>query len=139
LSIKESTCDQRWNFGLEANPRYVPLTDAIFAWVERDDSKAVACTIAMMELLVHPYRKMDQQMVESHYGLLSTYPNLKWIAPDLGIADLAACIRGLHNLKTPDALHAATAIRSGATGLITNDPAFERVDSYETLILDRLL
>ena len=126
-------------YQLEANARYLPLTDPIFSWIERGDSKAVVCTIAMTELLVHPHRNADQQRVESHYGLLSTYPNLEWIAPDLQIADLAACIRGLHHLKTPDALHAATAVRCGATGLITNDPIFERVETYETLVLDRLL
>ena len=126
-------------YQLEANPQYVPLTDPIFAWIEEGNSKAVACTSAMTEILVHPYRNLDEQRVESHYGLLVTYPNLEWIAPDLQIADLAASIRGLHRLKTPDALHAATAVRSGATGLITNDPDFEKVETYETLVLDRLL
>lgn len=126
-------------YQLEANARYLPVTDPIFAWIEHGHSKAVASTIAMTEALIHPYRNVDREKVESHYGLLSTYPNLEWIAPGLEIADLAACIRGLHNMKTPDALHAATAVRSGATGLITNDPAFEKAESYETLILDRLL
>lgn len=126
-------------YQLEANAKYLPLTDSIFAWIERGECKAVVCTIAMTELLVLPYRNRNQQQVMSHYALLSTYPNLEWIAPDLRIADLAACIRGLHHLKTPDALHAATAVLSGATGLITNDPAFERVESYETLVLDRFL
>ncbi len=126
-------------YQLEANARYVPLTDFIFSWIERGHSKAVACTIAMTEILVLPYRQTNQMKVEDHYGLLSTYPNLEWVAPTLEIADLAACIRGLHNLKTPDALHAATAVHCGATGLITNDPAFERIESYETLVLDRLL
>jgi predicted nucleic acid-binding protein len=41
-------------------------------------------------------------------------------------------------LKTPDALQAATAVQTRASGLITNDPAFERVESFETLVLDRL-
>ena len=72
------------------------------------------------------------------YGLLSTYPNLDWVAPDLEIADLAARLRAAHRLKTPDALQAATAVRTGASGLITNDPVFERAGSFETLVLDRL-
>ncbi len=93
----------------------------------------------MTELLVQPYRDSDEQRVDEFYGLLSTYPNLDWIAPNLEIADLAARFRALHRLRTPDALQAATAAHAQATGLITNDPSFERVETFETLVLDQLL
>lgn len=126
-------------YQLEANPRYLPLTDPIFSWLEKPDSRAVTSTITMTELLVHPYRDSTAQLVDEFYGLLSTYPNLRWIAPGLEIADLAARFRALHRLKTPDALLAATAAHARATGLITNDPVFERVESFETLVLERLL
>jgi predicted nucleic acid-binding protein len=126
-------------YQLEANSRYLPLTDHIFSWLEKADSKAVTSTITMTELLVQPYRDSNEQRVDEFYGLLSTYPNLDWIAPHLEIADLAARFRALHRLRTPDALQAATAAYAGATGLITNDEAFDRVDLFETLLLDRLL
>jgi len=93
----------------------------------------------MTELLVQPYRESDDQRVDEFYGLLSTYPNLDWIAPNLEIADVAARLRALHRLQTPDALQAATAEHAGATGFITNDAVFERVKTFETLVLERLL
>lgn len=126
-------------YELEANARYLPLTDLIFSWLEGPDSKAVTSTITMTELLVQPYRDSDEQRVDEFYSLLTTYPNLSWIAPNLEIADVAARLRALHRLRTPDALHAATAEYSGATGLITNDAAFERVKTFETLVLERQL
>ena len=126
-------------YQLEANPRYLALTDHIFSWLERPRSTAVTSTITMTELLVQPYRDSDEQRVDEFYGLLSTYPNLDWLAPNLEIADLAALIRAIHRLRTPDALQAATAVQAEATGLITNDPVFERVKDFETLILERLL
>jgi predicted nucleic acid-binding protein len=126
-------------YQLEANPRYLALTDHIFSWLERPRSTAVTSTITMTELLVQPYRDSDEQRVDEFYGLLSTYPNLDWLAPNLEIADLAARIRAIHRLRTPDALQAATAVQAEATGLITNDPVFERVKDFETLILERLL
>ena len=129
---------------MEANERYLTLTECIFAllgraWLERPDSKALTSTITMTELLVQPYRKSDEQRVDEFYGLLSTYPNLDWVAPNLEIADLAARLRALYRLRTPDALQAATAIHAGTTAFITNDPVFERVEGFEALILDRLL
>jgi predicted nucleic acid-binding protein len=126
-------------YQLEANPRYVPFTNPLFSWLERSGSSAVTSSITMTELLVRPYRDQDEQRVNEFYALLSTYPNLEWIAPTLDIADRAARIRAQHRLRTPDALQAATAIHTHATGMITNDPAFERVAEFETLVLDRIL
>ena len=124
---------------LEANPRYVGLTDPIFTWLERPDHSAVTSAITMTELLVQPYRDSAEQRAGEFYALLATYPNLDWIAPSLEVADLAARIRAAHRLRTPDALQAATAIQAQATGLVTNDPVFARVEAFETLMLDHLL
>lgn len=126
-------------YQLESNPRYLAFTDHIFAWIEKPYSRAVTSTITMTELLIQAYRDSDDDRVDHFYGLLSTYPNLEWIAPDLQIADLAAQIRALDRLRTPDALQAATAVRTQATALITNDPVFARVRGFETLVLDRVL
>lgn len=93
----------------------------------------------MTELLVVPYRDGDAQLADDFNALLSVYPNLDWIPPNLEIADLAARIRALHGLKTPDALQAATAINMQATAFVTNDKIFERVGAFDTIILDRLL
>ncbi len=100
---------------------------------------AVTSTITLTELLVQPYRDFDERRVDEFYGFLSTFPNLRWVAPNLEIADLAARLRASHRLRTPDALHAATALHAQASGLITNDPVFERVEGFETLVLDQLL
>ena len=126
-------------YQLETNTRYIACTDYVFSWLERSSVEAITSTITMTELLVPPYREGDEQRANDFYGLLSTYPNLDWIAPNLEIADLAARIRALHRLRTPDALQAATAVHAQATGLITNDPVFERVEGFQTLVLDHLL
>ncbi len=126
-------------YNIEANPRYVGLTDRIFAWLEQPGHSAVTSTITMTELLVQAYRDSAEQRVNQFFALLATYPNLDWIAPDLEVADSAARIRAAHRLRTPDALQAATALHGRATALVTNDPVFERVDVFETLLLDRVL
>lgn len=126
-------------YELEANARYLGLTDAVFSWVEQAAHEAVTSTITMTELLVPSYREKDENRVDAFYGLLSTYPNLQWIAPDLETADLAAKLRAQYHLRTPDALQAATAIHTHATGLITNDPVFARIHEIETAVLDHLL
>ena len=93
----------------------------------------------MTEILTRPYADKSKRWVNEYYGLLSRYPNLEWIAPNLEIADLAAQFRARYRLRTPDALQAATAVRSGVLGFISNDKVFRRVEGLETLLLDELL
>ena len=93
----------------------------------------------MLELLVRPYRDADEELVDTFYGLLSTYPHLTWAETSLEIADNAARLRAKYGLRTPDAIQAATAVALAATGYISNDPIFRRVPEFETLILDDLL
>jgi len=126
-------------YELEATPRYAAFTAPIFSWIEETRHSAVTSTITMAELLVQPYRNANQDQVNQFYGLLTTYPHLEWIAPDLEIADLAARFRAQHRLRIPDALHAATAAGCQATGFITNDAVFRRVEGFETLVLQELV
>jgi predicted nucleic acid-binding protein len=126
-------------YQLEANERYVALTDSVFSWLERPGHEAVTSTITMTELLVPSYRDNDEAKVDAFYSLLSTYPNLNWVAPDLETADLAAKLRALYRLRTPDALQGATALRAQATAFITNDPVFARLREIGVLVLDQLV
>jgi predicted nucleic acid-binding protein len=123
----------------EANPHYSPLTNIIFSSVEQSSIAAVTSTITMTELLVHPYRNHDVLQTNELFGLLSTYPNLEWVAPDLDIAAHAAEIRARSGLRTPDALQAATAVHARASAFLTNDPVFQRITDFETLILDKFV
>jgi predicted nucleic acid-binding protein len=126
-------------YQLEANPRYLALSDAVLSWVEQAGHEAITSTITMTELLVPSYRDGDEEKVDEFYGLLTTYPNLLWIAPALEEADLAARFRAAYRLRTPDALQAATAVRAQATGFITNDPIFARIREFDTAVLDQFL
>ncbi len=125
-------------YQLDPNPRYVSFTDPIFKWIEARGHAGVSSIVAMAELLVRPYREGGQEAVDGFYSVLSRYPNLEWVPVDLRIADIAAQFRADYRLRTPDALQAATAVHAKATGFVTNDPAFVRVQNLEVLLLDDL-
>jgi len=46
----------------------------------------------MTELLIQSYRDGNETLVNHYYGLLSSFPNMDWLAPDLAIADTTAQI-----------------------------------------------
>jgi predicted nucleic acid-binding protein len=124
---------------MERNPRYFDVADAVFAWMERPGFLAVTSTVALTEILVQPYRNANLPQAEDFYSLLTTIPNLEWVAPSLHIANSAASLRASYRLQPPDALLAATAIFCNASAFITNDPIFTRIPDFETLVLDQLL
>lgn len=126
-------------YWLEENSRYLAITDLVLSRIEEANCEAVTSVITMTELFVPAYREGNELRVSAYHGILTTYVNLQWIDVDRPIADLAAQLRAEHKLQTPDAIQAATALRSGATGLVTNDPAFMRVEGIETAVLDRYL
>jgi predicted nucleic acid-binding protein len=88
---------------------------------------------------VQPYRLGDIDRVNRFYALFSTYPHLEWLAPTLEIADMGTRLRAEYNLRTPDAIQAATSVNVDATGFLSNDPDFRKVPGLEVLILDDLL
>ena len=54
------------------------------------------------------------------------------------IAESAADLRVRFNLRTPDALHVATAISAGCDAMLTNDAQLKRVQELPILVLDEL-
>ena len=92
-----------------------------------------------VELLVQPYRDGDRGRVDDCFGILARFPNLRWVAPDLDVADLAARMRARYRLKTPDAVQAATANHESVSGFLTNDPGFRRVAEMDVFLLDDVL
>jgi predicted nucleic acid-binding protein len=126
-------------YWLEDRRRYREIADLVFSRIEQPNCEAITCVITLTELLVPAYREDDGQRISSLYGVLATYSNLHWVPLDLQTADSAAQLRAAHRLQTPDAIQAATALRSGATGFVTNDPVFTRVKGFETAVLDRYL
>ena len=121
---------------VERHPRYFDFCNEIFRRVEEGRIEAMTSTLTMTEILVQPYKMKKEELVLKFYSLFTTYPHLKWIDLTLGISDLAAKLRAEHNMKTPDAIHSASALFTGATGLVCNDRIFRRVAGMECLILD---
>ena len=124
---------------VEEHPVYLRFVEPVFQWLDKPQHLAITSTLTMLELLVKPYRDANIDLINRFYSVLSTHPRLHWVELTLPIADEASRLRAEYNLRTPDAIHAATALTSHVQGFIANDPAFEKVDGLDVLTLSRLL
>jgi predicted nucleic acid-binding protein len=120
---------------IEAHPVYQALTLHIFKSIEDGKNIGVCSALSLLEVLVQPYRKNREDLVNQFYALLTTYPNLNWIELTVEIADLGARLRAKYQIKTPDAILLATALHSKATGFIGNDIQLKRISELEVLVL----
>ena len=94
--------------------------------------------ITVLETLVKPLREGDE-VVEMLLRSMFDAHEVSLIPATRELWEDAARIRADTGLKTPDALHAATALSAGCTLFITNDTDFRRVDGLPVVVLDDLV
>ncbi len=118
---------------LERHPRFYPLARAVFSRIEEGRLSAVMSSLVLTELLVPAYREAQPSTAERLLAVLQSFPHLKMIPLSCEIAALAARVRACHGLRTPDAIHVATALHEQCSGLVTNDHALLRVQGELTI------
>jgi len=124
-------------YHLEANPYYLPLTQAILARIEAGQCSGVVSTVTLMELTVHPWRLNRGDIAREYEIFLVNFPNLKLIEVTREIARQAAQLRATYNLRPADALQVATTMMNNTTLWISNDKKLRRLEGeIEVVILD---
>lgn len=112
---------------LEQHPAHYSKAKQLFQRIESGDMTGVISTLVFAELLVPAYRANDVERAETLLLLLTTFPNLQVAPLSAQISAEAARLRALHGMRTPDAIHVATALQMGVSGIVTNDKAFLRL------------
>jgi predicted nucleic acid-binding protein len=106
---------------LEENERHSKKTEKIFGRIESGELQGVMANLVFAELLVPLYRSGDPQAAAGLSNQLINFRNLEIIPLTTEISMEAARLRAEHGLRTPDAIHGATAIITQASGILTND------------------
>ncbi len=87
----------------------------------------VTSELTLLEVLVKPLKIGDLALERDFRTLLQGASDVSMLAITQDVLERAAKLRATVGLKTPDAIHAATALLAGCALLVTNDPAFKRV------------
>jgi predicted nucleic acid-binding protein len=124
---------------VEAHPLYRPYLRPFFEAVERGDIQVVTSAITLTEVLIHPFRQANVSLTMEYSDILLHSPNLATRSVTSEIATLAAKIRAMHGLKTPDAIQLATAQEANATAFLTNDRGLSSLPEMKVFVLDDIL
>lgn len=125
-------------YTMERIDPYRALLEPIWRQAQHGNISIVSSYILVTETLVKPIRDANLD-IETQYRAMFESGAVRLLEAPHSVFDDAARIRADTGLKTPDALHAATALSVGCALFITNDRDFLRVRDLPTVILDDLL
>jgi predicted nucleic acid-binding protein len=123
-------------YSVEKHPTYAPALRPLWEAVARGDLEVVSSELTLLETLIGPLKRGDVAL-EADYERFYVSPGIRLLPITLSILRVGACHRAtLSSLRTPDALHAATASDCGCTLFLTNDVIFRRIPGLPVVILD---
>lgn len=124
-------------YSVEFNPDYWQLLQPLWAKLQANEISIVSSELTLMECLVVPLRNGNTLLIDTYEQLLSSQISLVPISQT--ILKNAAQLRATTSLRTPDAIHAATALSQGCTLFLTNDSGFRNVPNLSVVILSEVL
>ena len=111
-------------FFIEQRQPYVEILRPFFQAVVRGEIQVICSAIVLTEVLVHPLRHGNDKLAYDYNDIMLSSPNISTVPVTPTTAQLAADLRAHSKLKTPDAIHLATAIQHNADAFLTNDRDF---------------
>lgn len=108
-----------------------PLWDALDAGLV----SIVTSELTLLEVLVKPLREGNTALASLYRTVLLGTAGFTCVPITRAMLETAAQLRAAHQLKTPDAIHAATAQAHGSTLFVSNDKGFRRVPGLPVAVL----
>ena len=124
-------------YSVERHPKYIDLLQPLWTKVNNNEISLFSSELLWLEILVKPLKANNQSIIDLYTELLISSIQLAPI--DESILKSAAQIRSTTKLKTPDAIHAATAISCSCTMFLTNDRGFQNTPRLPVIVLDQVL
>ena len=125
-------------YTMEENTDYFNLLKPLWIKFQAQEIELISSELILMEVLVLPLRNKDKSLI-SDYEQLLLNSAMQLIPINQSILRQAANLRANNSLKTPDAIHAATAMAVNCDLFITNDRGFRNLAELPVVILTEVL
>jgi predicted nucleic acid-binding protein len=123
-------------YAVEKIEPYKSLLDPLWLAAQAGRLQIATSELTWLEVLTKPLRD-GNAVLESLFRTFLSAEEVRLIPATLVLWEHAARLRAL-GLKTPDALHGATALAVGCALFVTNDPIFRRVPGLPVAVLSEV-
>ena len=121
---------------IEANPNYYTKMSLAIELIEKKPIEAFSSVITLTEVLNYPLKAGNSKLAQDYRDILQNNENFQLVNVNTKIAEAAADLRARYNLRSPDALHIASALESACDAFLTNDKGLKRVTEIIIILVD---
>ena len=125
-------------YAVERHADFGPPLAPLWAALDARSIVVVTSELTLLETLVKPLRDGNQALADDYEKLL-TATNITALPVTGQVLRDAARIRAATGLRTPDAIHAATALAARCVQFITNDAEYCKVASLPVVVLKEVI
>jgi predicted nucleic acid-binding protein len=125
-------------YTLEGNEAYLRSLEPLWDKFQTGNIELMTSELTLMEVLVQPLKTNNLSLAADYEEFLTTSA-IQLLPISRSILKSAAQIRTTKNLKTPDAIHASTAIQHSCAIFLTNDRGFQNTPGLPVMILDQVI
>ncbi len=125
-------------YSVEKHADYWQILIPLWNALKQSEIEVFTSELTLLETLVQPIRQNNLTLV-SAYETLLTKTDVKLEPINLTVLRRAADLRAAQNLKTPDAVHASTAIAANCSYFVTNDNGFKRLSNFNVVVLSEII
>lgn len=128
-----------YHFG--EHERFGPAATQLLQAAEEGRCRLLVSVLGRLETLVAPKRHGRDDLCRRYRELFEGFPNLEVIDVDAQVVEIGSDLRAAHGLRTPDAIHLATALHRRADAFVTEDNRHfpDEVDGLPVLSLSATL
>jgi predicted nucleic acid-binding protein len=126
-------------FSVEKIEPYWTILQPLWQAAKTEQFSLISSQLLLLEVLVKPLQSGDVVLETTFRNLLLHSQEFHLLPINLTVLDTATRLRATAGLKTPDAIHAATALTAGCTLFVTNDDDFKRVPGLPVAILHEIV
>ncbi len=125
-------------YSVERIEPYCSLLQPMWQAAKSGEFEIVTSELVILETLVKPLRDQDVSL-QKLFRELFRAREINLIPTTTSVWERAAHIRATTGLKTPDAIHAASALAASVKLVLTNDPHFRRISDLPVIIMSDLV
>jgi predicted nucleic acid-binding protein len=125
-------------YTVENHASYWQLLQPLWSKLRNREVQIFSSEVLIMETLTGPLRDNNQQLLQDYERFLFQ-SGMVLVPISQNLLKEAAQLRATTNLRTPDAIHVATALDTESTLFLTNDRRIRQIPNLSVIVLQDVL